>query len=236
MEIKVEYTIFVVYSTFFTVTTMNNDDTRHEHPSYGQLSFSRVNGGADRFYGTEIRPNNYISMILQTSEMTKSLSRTAYYAKKKLVEVKMTPNQFAELLTNMNCEGVPVTISYVNGEQVESVPELDSAKTLTQAKFKKRMSDFSIGLKKSYDEANKLIDKKTLSKDDQTNLKRILYSAIQEIQNNIPYFSESFKEVMDKVVVEAKSEIDAAMTHQIMTLGLQAMHDQLQNNLLNSEE
>lgn len=215
---------------------MRNDETKHEHPSYGQLHFSRSTGGNRRFYGSEIKPNHHISLVLETSEMHKSLSSTYYYAKNRLVEVRMTPNQFSELLTNMNGEGVPVTIEYVNGQQVEPAPEIDSAKTMTQSAFKKRMTEFASDLKDRQSEADKLIDKKTLSKDDQIKLKGILKYSIQEIQSNIPFFSEAFKQVMDKVVVEAKSEIDAAFTHQIMTLGLQAMQDQMQQQLLSTDD
>jgi hypothetical protein len=51
-----------------------------------------------------------------------------------------------------------------------------------------------------------------------------------EIEKNIPFFATCFQETMDKVVHEAKLEVENAIQHKISALGLNALHEQ--NKLL----
>lgn len=46
---------------------------------------------------------------------------------------------------------------------------------------------------------------------------------ISEVKNNIPFLAKCFQEVMDKVVLDAKTEIDSAMMHAITKAGMEAL-------------
>ena len=41
--------------------------------------------------------------------------------------------------------------------------------------------------------------------------------------SNIPFFRQMFQEEMDKIVVDAKAEIDAAMQHTVTKAGIKAL-------------
>ena len=51
-----------------------------------------------------------------------------------------------------------------------------------------------------------------------------------EVESNIPFFAKCFQETMDKVVFEAKTEVENAIQHKINVIGLNALHEQ--NKLL----
>lgn len=196
----------------------------HTHPSYGLLRFSRINGNSGTLFGTDVQSNNYIEMTLSEAIVNRNLSRDWYHDRKKIIKVKMSAIQFSELITSMNIgSGVPVTISFVNNTAIVPEENKESRKSYTHRKFKERMLEFAKEIAEQKIEAEELIAKKTLSKTDQQNLNWMLTKITQELTSNIPFFMECFQEVMDKVVVEAKSEIDSALIHTITSYGKKAL-------------
>lgn len=206
---------------------------RHTHSSYGQIRFSRVNG-TNRFYGSELQQDNYISMEIHTSSVERELSNEWFYNEKMVTRLRMSSNQFAELITSMNNgSGVPCTLEVYDGKNAEDLPEIENRKEFVHRKFEERMMGFAKDLKSDQAEAKKLIAKKTLSKQDQQDLQRIIDRVIMETSSNIPFFGKCFQENMDEVVQEAKSEIENAIQHKVTTLGLAALHEQ--NKLLGNQ-
>jgi hypothetical protein len=202
------------------------DKETHSHPSYGQLYIGRVNGSA-RFYGSELPQDHYITIELSQSELNRDLSKEWYFAKQKLFKIRMSANQFAEAITSLNMGGgVPCTIEYANENKIEALPEIDNRKEFVHNQFQKRMKDFSQKLKENQLAAQELINKKTLSKQDQETLNGLINVMTQEVSSNIPFFAKCFQETMDDVVKEAKTEIDSAIQHKINMLGLEKLHEQ----------
>lgn len=206
------------------------DRETYAHPSYGQIRFSRVSGTSN-FYGSELQQDHYISMEIHTSEVQKDLSNDWYHNRGLVTRLRMTANQFSELITSMNNgSGVPCTLEFYNKEKTEKLPEIENRKEFTHRKFQERMSDFAQRLNVDRERARELINKKTPSKEDQKELYFIVEKLQTEISSNIPFFAKCFQEVMDDVVIEAKSEIENAIQHKITTLGLESLHEQ--QNLL----
>lgn len=204
------------------------------HPSFGQIQFSRINSTGNRFYGSELPQEHYIEMRLYNSEIIRTLTSDRYHNTNTLVEVRMTANQFAELITSMNYgSGIPCTIETLPGQRVEQLPAMESQKEFIHRKFQERMKAFAAKIADNRKMAKAIIAKKTLSKSDQDALNWQLDWIVQETSQNIPFFAECFQEQMDKVVVEAKSEVENAILHKITTLGLERLHEQ--NKLLPSQ-
>lgn len=209
-----------------------NENDRYSHPAFGQISFGRINSTGTNFYGSELKQDNYISMRVMESEMDRTLTCDRYFAKRiPLIEVRMSSNQFAELLTSMNRgDGVPCTIEMVDMKRVEPLPVQESRKEFMHRKFDDRMRQFANTLKEKQARVKELTAKKTLSKEDQRELNFTVNWLTTEVASNIPFFAKCFQETMDTVVNEAKSEVENAIQHKINTLGLEALHEQ--NKLL----
>ena len=205
---------------------------KHRHESFGQVQFSRVTGGANKFYGSELPQDHYITMEVKNSEKQVGLTSEHYYGYGSLIKVRMTSSQFAELIASLNTGGgVPCTIERLNGNKVADMPVSESRKELVHRKFKDRMTEFANKIREDKNKAKELVKKKTLSKQDISDLTRRLDWITMEIEQNIPFFAECFQETMDEVVLEAKSEVENAIQHKIQTLGLNSLHEQ--NKLLN---
>lgn len=210
---------------------MEKEAEKIVHEAQGQLQLNRSNG-RNTFYGSELEHDHYITMELHHSEKERTLSKDWLFNRgATIVRLRMTSNQFAEMITNMNCgSGVPVTIERIEGQSIEKLPEQESRKSFIHRKFKDRMTDFGLRIKERKNKAKEIVKKKTLSKADIHKLSMDLDYLIQEVEENIPFFMRCFQETMDDVVLEAKTEVENAIQHKITTLGLQALHNE--NKLL----
>lgn len=203
---------------------MKEERKRYKHPSFGMLSLSRIHGKSGYLFGTEIQSDNFIELTLSEGELDRDLSNDWFYGKKPLFKVKMSANQFSELITTLNIgSGVPVTIEEILGERIEQCTDMESKKTYTHNQFRQRMAELMVDINKRWKQAEKIIDKKTLTKDDQRELKMFYDKLTTEVKSNIPFFAKAFQEVMDKVVLDAKTEIDSALLHSVVAAGIKAL-------------
>ena len=97
---------------------------RAKHPSYGQLSITRVNSSHHQtLYGSPIKHDSFISMRLHESEVYRENGVERHHAGTCLVEVNMSEAQFAQLITTLNIGGgTPVTISRIDGKNIDRPP------------------------------------------------------------------------------------------------------------------
>ena len=205
----------------------------HKHPSFGQIRFARINGHAN-FYGSELEQDHYISMTVQSSEVSRELTTDWYHSYGlPLIEVRMTSGQFSEMITSMNREGVPCTVEMVNKERIEPMPAQEIRKEFVHRKFEDRMKMFANSIRENQKKAKEIVKKKTLSKQDIHELTHQLEWLTQEVESNIPFFAKCFQETMDEVVYEAKTEVENAIQHKINVLGLNALHEQ--NSLIENK-
>ena len=193
------------------------------HPAFGLVSFSRVTG-KQNFVGSTLEQMNYIELEINHAEEVDSDYGKKYHQTGNVVRARLTSNQFAELITAMNIgEGVPCTISRLNGKQVEPLPQQTEIKSEIRDGFARRMEGFAKKLKERNDKAKILIAKPKLSKKDKEELNWLLDSITQETSENIPFYSELAHEEVEKVVVEAKIEIDAAIHSKIVSAGMESL-------------
>lgn len=203
------------------------DEKIYEHPSFGMLRFSRINGRSGYLFGSEIQADNYVQLELSNGEMKRDLTDDNFYAKNNLFRVKMSANQFSELITTLNYgSGVPCTIESIGNDIIEQCDTIKSRKTQTQEQFKQRLADFMVEMNHQYSDVQKIISSGNISKKNEKKLTCFYEKVQQEIKSNIPFFLRCFQESMDKVVLDAKTEIDAAIQHKIVSAGIKTLEDE----------
>jgi hypothetical protein len=182
-----------------------------------------------QFFGSSIECGSWIELRVMEAERNHDLGRDWISGNRVLLEVAMTPSQFAELLTTMNVGvGVPGTLHYIKGEEIPEIPKEHPEVQRIACAFEERMHEKAVGYKKILDELKADTDgKKSLGKGERDRLFGILGNLVQEFESNIPFYLEQFQKSMAKMVVEAKSEVDAFVTHAVQTTGLQAIRDQV---------
>lgn len=204
---------------------MQDRETRHTHASYGMAAFYRTQGGEYNLFGSSIRHNNTIHLVISRGERHRNLNCDWYHPREQLIEVRFSPTQFVELLTNMNCgSGVPCTLETIMGERMPPCDEINKVEEIHN-EFKDDLKEISADLKALQAECNSLLANPKPTKADREKLRNIVDRLISDIADHAPFVAKQFIEATDKIVNEAKAEVDAAFTGAIQRLGMKALHE-----------
>lgn len=203
------------------------DRTVDSHPSYGMAGFFRSQGGNFNLFGSSIRHNNTISLQVSRGERHRDLSHDWYHDRDRLIEVRFSQTQFAELLTTMNCgSGVPCTLEFVQGEGVmPPIEDVTNKKEEIRNEFNATAKEIGKRLDGIKEQCDAVLANPKPSKAQRDGLKENIRMLIQEVVSNLPFVAKAFDEMTDKVVAQAKGEIDAAFTGAIHRLGMKALHE-----------
>ncbi len=204
-------------------------ESEEKHPSYGMVGFSRItHGGAKggtNLFGSSLSHHHTIALRIKRASKKRSLSEDRYYGEETVVEVEMSPAQFAEAITTLNVgDGVPCTIRRIGRQGVENCPET-SMRQLFEAEFEHACvstSDVAFDLIKK---AEALLSQKTVKMSDRKELVELLRKISLNLKSNLPFIGTQFNEAMDKVVADAKGSFEAAIATRISDLGIKAFSE-----------
>lgn len=198
----------------------------HKHPSYGMLCFNRINGGSPYLYGSSIKHNDKIQLVLKRGSYDRQLNQNWYHGGDELFEVEMSYTQFVELITHMNMgDGVPVTLKRVQGQIMPECPYYNPL-DVHKKEFEEHLDDV---YSDSKDLLNKLQakfkEKKSFNKKEQEEILSMLNKISMNIGCNQSFQLSQFNEQMEKTVTESKGEIEAFVSHKMHQIAQQAMVD-----------
>ena len=189
----------------------------------GMISWSKTSGSARALFGTEIETANPIKLDICHAEESRELSRNWQFAKKQIVEIEMSPVQWAEFLTSGNTSGVPCTLKYINGEK------------MSDPKPSTIMEDYNNEVNEQFEEFGKSFDKVSETLKEQINSnkpmgKKALEELLREVEilrtntvANVKFVKNSFKKDMDKIVTQAKAEFNAYTESRIHEIGIESI-------------
>ncbi len=199
-------------------------ENKEKHPSYGMLQFSRTSGGASALFGSSIRHRDTIRLYLREGTVSRELNRDWYFGNNEIAVVEMSYSQFAEAITSMNQgTGVPVTIKYLNGQEIEDCPFIDKKKQF-EDEFAQRLDNANEGIMDLIKEVGELFgSKKSITKSDREAILNKLDKVQAEISTNAKFTYKMFNEQMDKTTKEAKGEIEAFMQNKINSIASNAL-------------
>jgi len=210
---------------------MTFEDREDEtHPSYGLVGFSRVTAsGGNKLFGSHLEHHHdtiylriHQAAIKHTYGCDWFMARTP-----SCIEVELSPAQFATLLTTMNIgDGVPCTIRRLNGQSVEEVPyEHTTEQNRTREDYALTVKDLlkSIPVKRA--ELDRILDSSKMTKKDKKAVKDAVHHIFMFFESNADFALEQFTEAADKVVVEAKAQVEEFVTSTLSKLGMEALRE-----------
>ena len=193
----------------------DNEKTRNED-YMGMIGWSKSYNSSPRaMFGTEIKTDNPITLRISHAEESRHLSRNWYHPRKQIVEIEMSPIQWAEFLTSGNTSGVPCTIKYIGSEK------------MSEPKDTEIFNDYNEEMENHFDKFKDIeniikdaIDsKKPMGMKDLSSLLNKIHNAIA----NVDFVKDSFKEDMNKIVGKAKAEFNAYVENRIHEIGLETI-------------
>lgn len=201
----------------------SESDLPEEHPSYGMIGLSRVSGGDGVLHGCSVRHHNQIRLRIAHGSYERDLSHDWYRARREIIEVAMSPDQFVTLITTMNCgDGVPCTIKHIDHERMPPPPAEDK-RELFNREFKAQAGEMIAKLRAASAKAETMRDGKAPTKAERAEIFGLIESAITDLTSNLPWLEECFREQMEKSVTEAKASVEAFVLDTITRAGLGAI-------------
>lgn len=212
------------------------DDVNETHESYGLVGLNRVSGASDNLFGSSVRHQNFIRLRIKTAVKTRGLEHDWFRGCKGLIEVDLSPTQFADMITGMNVgDGVPCTIRHVsvpkelNKGRIDPCPYYDQRKVF-EDEFKADVNKIAGNSLELLKKADTMLRQKTLKSAERDELLGIIYHLAQDIKDNLPFIQTSFTEAMDKTISEAKGEVEAFVSNKITSLGIEGLRNMVESS------
>ena len=195
-----------------------------QHPAHGLIQISRIQGDTGPMFGSSVNGQNLIRI-----RVSRAITRVEYarmwhiHDGMPLIEIDLTPIQFAETITTLNHgAGIPCTIRHLGGQDVPA-PELLCQRQMHEDNFKANMRGMADHVLKERNAIREILAKKSINNSDREKIQWFIDKVEQEIADNIPYFERTFSEAADRMVAEAKAEVDAFVTHAVTKAGMEAL-------------
>jgi hypothetical protein len=204
---------------------MTREPKYQTHPAFCTVQFNRITGGSGVFFGSSVRSTHFIVLRVAKAERKHEHGEDWIHTNENLIEVALSPAQFAELLTTMNVgSGVPGTLQSFNGKEIERLEAEDSETERVHEYFKDTMTELNLKYREACKKVTTLLkEKKTLNRGDRDQIAGILNDMVMNFSSNIPFYLKQYEEAAEKIVVQAKAEVDNFITHAIITTGLEAL-------------
>lgn len=189
----------------------------------GMVAWHRNMGTPRTLFGTEIQ-SNPITLIIKRASEERYLNRNWYHEEKPIVEIEMSPVQWAEFLTNGNTTGVPCTIVRVEGKSMSEPKISEIAKQYSEEveksfdRFGGSFDDIANIIKSTLD-ANKSMGKKQMEE-----ILNLIDTVKHKVVADAKYVKSSFKEDMEEMVTKAKAEFNAYVENRIYEIGTEAIN------------
>lgn len=196
----------------------------YDHPAYGVIGMSVVTGGDRHMFGSDIHHNQRIRIHIKRAELHRNLSSDWIHSRGlPLVEVELSHSQFAEFITTPNRgEGIPCTITEIAGEMTPAIDQIETK----QEMFRREIEQSAKArLEKALEEVRRLGELIESGKTSKTALRDIhkdLERELSYLPGSVSFVVGQAEEALEKATTAAKIEIEAAVSHHISRIGLDA--------------
>ena len=204
-------------------------DTYEKHPAQALIKFSRgQTNNPLPFFGSDIGCNSYIELTISKARLSRSNHHDHFSEDGMIIRLRMSPNQFSELITTLNCgNGIPATIEMFWPQdlpigQLPAISQKSKADT-----FKMELRDIEKEVSQQLDGLEAAIKNLNVSIKTKQDLISRMNGIKMHILSNFPYIVQCAKEQIDKAIVSAKGVIDSFYTGLCTRLGVKALENKL---------
>ena len=209
------------------------------HDSWGMVGIYHQHHGGRQLFGSDVTNYNTICLKIKTAQCSRELGRDWIMGDKTLIEITLSANQFADLLTNANIgDGVPCTIEYVmNKGMIKYQPQKPKIKVIEEerdALSEKAVTD----IQSSIAMVKELIEKKKISKTLGEELLFNMNGALSSlIGGGKEFYKKQAEQELENMVVEAKRQVQNYVDNKIYNTGLSMLKEGFKSpRLIENEE
>lgn len=190
---------------------MKENDQINSHESFGAIRISRGQGTPTTLFGSSVKSHNFIQVEISNCEEDRSLNKNWYHPTKRIMEFKMSENQFAQMLTQIGSTATPITFTLKpTGPTIRcEEPPYRSIVKQHANEFKDHLKSINEETKNLVNELNNVLESSKLKKSDKEKLIDIANHILRSIQTDSEYHLDAFNEQMEHTVTECKAEIES---------------------------
>ena len=197
-----------------------------DHPAGVTVQFSRVTGSRE-FFGSSVKSQSWIQLRVWKAKLQSSFGHDQARQGRQLIEIDLSPAQFAELLTTMNYGvGVFGTLSYFNGEHIEKYEAPPSEMTRTEEYIEQHLTEAFAQHNENIERMKKIITDSKLNKKDKEEMIRSL-RVDAHFESNFNFYKERLRETASKLIVQAKAEVESHISSSIANAGLESLRSSM---------
>jgi hypothetical protein len=177
---------------------------KQEHPSFGVISFGKVSG-SDRCFGASGYYGQLIRMTVSTATLEKSHDSydTTIYPLRQVIEVEMTPLQFATAISVIGGD-VPCSIVWRDGKKIPTIPEIATRRELIEQDFRRHQELLAAECDQFVEEAKALQAKASIGKADRERFVKLAESLRAQIKNHQPHIASKFADLVQDMLAEVE--------------------------------
>lgn len=195
------------------------------HRSWGMIGVARCSGGGNGFFQSDIHCGEYIQLTIKTAQKQRSLNKDWVMGDEILCQVKLTPMQWAEMLTLMNYgDGVPCTIQYTEKDGYVKFQQEEDKLELLLKETDEKVDKGKEYIKSVETKIINLANEKKISK-------KVAEELLYELGNansclgghSIDFIKKQAREQIENMTVQAKANITAYVDNKIYSTGLKEL-------------
>lgn len=197
------------------------------HESWGMIGLYHAQSSGSELFGSDVSHHNVMNLTIKQGQCARSLGHDWYMGNELLIEVTLSANQFADLLTNANVgDGVPCTIRYRKDKgAVKYKPQMPKIETI-YAEANEYAENALSGIDESIEKIKALLASGKMPKQAGQDILNLISSAKSNlVGGGKDYFKKCAQEDVDRMLVEAKREVQSYVDHKIYSTGMQALQE-----------
>jgi len=208
-----------------------HEGVSYNHPSFGMMRVAKVTGNYKGF-GTEIENTGFIEITISGCEVSQNLGTNWYFAKDQKVLVRMSPVQYAEMITSPNEQGTPCTIARFD-KNIIVQKHIDTKTITVEKKLTTTMSKVKKDVANLQRAVNEILDRKgAMKKADKDEIKQLYSDTLRKLVDDLPFYEKCLAENIDKMKSEAYSDINCHIQHAINSTGMEVLKDKELTDIL----
>lgn len=193
-----------------------------EHDSWGMISTSRISGGGQIVFDSELTHNTTVALRINRAERHRDVGRSWNFPREQVIEIRMSESQWASMVAGMNNgNGTSCTITWLTGVgSIKPAPIEQSEADRHTEDFERDMKRITRDLAKFVVDARALAAATAPSKKSREALAGRAAMIVQDIESNLPFIHKSFREAMETVLAQAKTDFETAAIQTMAAHGI----------------
>jgi hypothetical protein len=202
------------------------DGLDHSHPSFGMIKVGRVSGAGRRLFGSDVKVDSLISLQISGASVRQDLGTEWYASENEIIQVYLTPVQYAEMISSPDTSGVPCTIRF-SEKLGQIVPRtIDTATEYVQSHIEKQVAELKENVSTASKDLMELLAKKgAFTKDDKKAVEDLFKKTLGDVTSGIPHYEKELYEKIERAKMEAKNQIESHISHAINNAGVAALNN-----------